>query len=416
MARNTSLPIGMGLDIGTRAVRAIIGISEEDAPNPSIIGFGEAPNRGVRKGVIADIEETVSAISTAVDEAMRIAGVEIKGATVGVNGTHLVSIGSHGVIAVGGTGREISEQDVSRAEEAATVIQLPPNRETIQAFPRNYQIDGQEHIKDPVGMNGVRLEVDTTLITAATPFLKNLSRAVNQAGLEVNGFIAGPLAASTTLLNNQQREPGTVLIDMGATTTGMAIYEEGELLHVAVLPLGSGHITNDLAIGLRTETETAELVKLRHVDAAPAQLKDMRESKVKVKELNGEYLVVSRREINMIAQARLDELFGLIDAELKKVNRQGMLAGGAVLTGGGAKLGHLDDYAKKALRLPARVGRPAGFSGVIDKISDPVYATAIGLMMEDLKTKTTPSGLHGNLALVNDTTQWLKRLLTSWRK
>lgn len=384
------------MDLGSSGVRCVIGMQEPDSPAPSIVGFGEAPNKGVRKGVVVDIEETVSAITTAVDEAVRIAGINIQQATVGVNGQHVISLTSHGIIAVGSGNREITEQDLSRVEEAATVIQLPPNRETIQAFARNYQIDGQEQISDPLGMSGMRLEVDTCLITAATPFLKNLTRSAQQAGLHTNSLVPNPLASATTLVNSLHKEKGAVLLDIGASTTGLAVFEDGELLHVAVLPVGSGHITNDLAIGLRTEIETAEKVKIKHVDCSPKQISSRIDSNIKVKELNGEFLLVSRREINTIAQARLEELFGLVDEELKKINRDGMLPGGAILCGGGAKLTNIDEFAKSALRLPAQAARPFGFSGVIDKVADPSYACAIGLMIEDIKLHN-----RGNFGLSN---------------
>ena len=406
--------MAVGLDIGSSAVRCIIGMQEEDAPVPSVVGFGEAPTSGVRRGIVTSLEEVVSSVTTAVDEATRIAGVDISRATIGVNGSHIISVGSHGIIAIGSGAREINEQDVSRVEEAATVIQLPPNRETIQAFPRNYQIDGSDQIRDPVGMSGMRLEVDTCLVTAATPFIKNLARAVHQAGLNVDSLVANPLAAATSLIDKEHKERGTALVDMGASTTGLAVFEEGELFYVSVLPVGASHITNDLAIGLRTEIATAEEIKLKHVDAHPKSKQV--NSNFKVQELNGEELVISAREVSDIATARLEEMFELIDGELKKIKRDGMLPGGVILCGGGAQLIHIDELAKKVLRLPAHIGAPEGFSGVVDKIAAPAYATAIGLMVENMHTSKNPSTLGSVMSAAGGAGDWLSRLWKRLRK
>lgn len=382
MAQKSTLPAAIGLDVGSSRVRCVVGMQEEGAPAPSIIGVGVAETSGVRKGTVVDIEETVSAVTSAVDEAERISGVSVNHGSLGVNGNHLLAVASHGIIAIGSSAREITEQDIARVEEAATVMQLPPNREIIQAFPSNYTIDAQEHIKDPTGMSAMRLEVDTCLVTAGTPFLKNLARAVHQAGFSIDNYVSNPLAAANTLITKRDKELGTVVVDMGAATTGVAVFEEGELLHVAVIPVGSGHLTNDLAIGLRIDVEAAEKLKLEHVDTDPRGHNYDKE--ISVKELNGEHVKVSQTEVNRIAQARLDEVFDLVDKELKKIKREGMLPGGVLLCGGGAKLGHIDEYAKQAMRLPARVAKPEGFTGLTDKISDPAFATAIGLMLDNL--------------------------------
>lgn len=383
MAQSTTSPIAVGIDLGTTGVRCVIGIHEEEAPAPSIIGVGVAPSSGVRKGVVHDVASTVSAITAAIDEAERISGVTIDSATVGVNGTHIITAASRGIVAVGSANREIASEDVARAEEAATVMQLPPNREIIQIFPRNYTVDGQEHVKDPIGMSGMRLEVDTCLITAATPFLKNTSRSVNQAGVHINLHVATALAAAKTVAGTQDKEIGCVVIDMGAHTTSLAVFEEGEVLHAAVLPVGAAHITNDIAIGLRTEIETAEAIKREHVDANPKA--NHANAGFTVKELTGETLNVTRQEVNEIAAARLEELFDLVNRELGKVKRDGMLPGGALLCGGGANLDGIAELAKQRLRLPVHVKAPRGFSGIVDKIQSPEFATVIGLMLADME-------------------------------
>ena len=352
MPQTHTLPVAIGLDIGSTAVRCVIGLQEEGAPAPSIIGVGVAPTSGVRKGVVVDVEDTVSAITAAIDEAERISGITVNHATIGVNGGHLLTVASHGIIAVGGS-REITPADVARAEEAAAVMQLPPNREILQIFPVNYIVDGQEHVKDPVGMSGMRLEVDSRLVTGSTPFLKNLARSVFQGGVSIDSQVGMPLASAQIAASKRLRELGCLVVDIGSSTTGIAVFEEGELMHMAVLPVGSAHITNDIAIGLRTDIDTAEKIKIEHVNAG-ATIKDNKKT-VKVKELSGEIINPSIDEINEIAQARLEEIFELVDRELRKIKREGMLPGGVLLCGGGANLAGVEELAKKSLRLPARI-------------------------------------------------------------
>lgn len=390
MPQTEKLPIAVGLDIGSTAVRCVIGIHEEEAPAPSIIGVGSTSTYGVRKGTVHDIEETVSSITSSVDEAERISGVSVQGASVNINGSHVITATSRGIIAVGGNNREIAAEDLDRAEEAATVMQLPPNREIIQIFAQNYMVDGQDRIKNPIGMNGMRLEVDTCLVTAATPFLKNTTRSINQAGLRVHTPVASPLAAARTVASNQDKEVGCAVLDIGAHTTGVAIYEEGELLHAAVVPVGSAHITNDIAIGIRTDITTAEKVKREYIDADPGQSHS--HEGFTVEELSGDSLNVTAAEVNTIAQARLEELFRLVGKELEKVKRDGMLPGGTILCGGGANLRGIDECAKQCLRLPAHIKTPRGFSGIVDKIQNPEYATVIGLMLEDMQAANQPNG------------------------
>lgn len=382
MSSKSSLPVSVGLDVGSAHVRCVIGLQEAEDAHPSIIGVGVAKSGGVRKGTVADIEETVSAITASIDEAERIAGIQVHNATVGVNGNHLLTVVSHGIIAVGSSGRDITDQDTARVEEAATVMQLPPNREIIQVYPRNYTVDGQDHVPDPVGMNGMRLEVDSCLITGGTPFIKNLGRSVNQAGFHINRLISNPLAASNAVLTKQDKELGCVLLDIGAMTTGMAVFEEGELLHVGVLPVGAAHISNDLAIGLRTDIETAEKIKLQHVSALSEQ-KGKGNRNIRIKEGSGEEIIITQQEVDSIAQDRLKEILHLVEVELKKLKKDSMLPAGAVLVGGGARLKNIDEYVKQQLRLPARIAKPEGYSGVADKVAHPEFAVAVGLMLGD---------------------------------
>jgi cell division protein FtsA len=373
--------IYIGLDIGSTKVCCIVGLHEEGSALPSVIGVGTAPTSGMRKGVVVDVEETVSSITAAVDEAERISGVAIDRATISIDGAHVQSLNSKGVIAVGRADQEIMVEDMARVESAATAIQLPPNREILQVFPRSYTVDSQTNIKDPVGMNGVRLEVESHIVTGATPAIKNLDRSIYQAGIEIQGQVLVPLAAARAVLTKRQKELGVAVIDIGGGTTGIAIYEEGDVLYSSVIPVGAGHITNDLAIGLKTDVDVAEKIKLKYVRAHASKV-NMAE-KIRIEEL-GEDVVVARRELQNIAGARLEEIFHLVRAELKKVGKDHLLPGGVVLTGGGAKMVGIEELARELLDLPAIVGKPEGFTGIVDRINDPAFAAPVGLMLENM--------------------------------
>jgi cell division protein FtsA len=376
--------IFIGLDIGSTKVCCIVGLQEEDATHPSIIGVGVSSVTGLRKGEVVDIEETVSSITAAVDEAERISGVPIDRATINIDGAHVESLNSTGVIAVGRADQEISIEDVRRAEEAASAVQLPPNREIIQMFPRSFTVDGQTNIKDPVGMNGVRLEVETHIVTGAVPAIKNLHRSIYQAGIDIEGQVMVPLAAARAVLSKKQMELGVAVVDIGGGTTGIAVYEEGEVLYSSILPVGAGHVTNDIAIGLRTDIEVAEKVKLKYAKAHTSGRVNPSE-KLRIEELGGENAIVPKRDLYDIVQARLEEIFTMVGEELAKVGKAGMLPAGVVLTGGGAKMEGIEELAKEVLRLPVTVGQPSGLSGLTDKVSDPAFAAPVGLMLENMQ-------------------------------
>jgi cell division protein FtsA len=373
----------VGLDVGTTTVRCVVGHVDDGAQIPTIIGTGAAPNGGMRKGVVVNLVNTAQAIDKALEEAERMSGHQIDIATLSINGSHILGISSKGVVAVGTGGHEINNEDLARVEEAATVVQLPANREILEVTPRNYQLDGQDNIKDPVGMTGVRLEVDAHVITALGPHLKNLLKAADMTQTVVHRTVPAGLAAARAVLSEQQMENGVLLIDIGGTTTNIAVYEEGDLQHVAVLPVGGVNITNDLAIGLKTDLSIAEELKLHH-GVAMASLRKSGETKISVK-VNKQTYDFDAEEADMIIDARLEEIFERINKELKSVGRAAKLPGGVVLTGGSAQLKGIAEYAKQSLQLAARVGKPAGFSGVAEKISEPPFATALGLMLLDLE-------------------------------
>lgn len=374
----------VGLDIGTTNVRVVVGHVEPGADaKPSIIGVATEPNGGMRKGTVVNLVATAQAIDKALESAERMSGHQINDVTISVNGSHVVGMSSKGVIAVG---HEISDEDLDRVEDAATVLQLPANREILEVTPRSYQLDGQENIKDPVGMTGVRLEVDAHVITALGPHLKNLAKACEMTETHVNGRVLSGLAAARAVLTDQQIENGVVLVDIGGSTTNVVVFEEGDLQHVAVLPVGSVNITNDLAIGLKTDLDVAEKVKVDHAVAVPGAHKNAsKKAVVKVDKASHEFAI---EEIDEIVDARLEEIFELVQHELKTIGRASQLPGGVVLTGGGALMPGLADFAKQALQLSARVARPEGYGGVADQIDSPAFAAATGLMLRDLASRT----------------------------
>ncbi|MDR0955743.1 MAG: cell division protein FtsA [Candidatus Nomurabacteria bacterium] len=390
----------VGLDVGTGTVRAVVACGEDGAP-ATIVGVGEQPNFGMRKGTIVNLDKTAEAVDRALEAAERMSGYHIDNATVSINGSHIVGLSSQGVIAVGASGHEIGADDLRRVEEAATVVRLPANREILDVTPRSYTLDSQDNIKDPFGMTGVRLEVDAYMITALAPHVKNLDKVLEMTELPARNIIVSGVAAAKAVLTDQQRENGVVLIDIGASTTNVAVFEEGDLIHLAILPVGGNNVTNDLAIGLKTDLDVAEKVKLEHSYAASGQRE--KDSMVKVK-IGGAVLEFDTHLIDDIVEARLGEIFDLVNGELKKCKRLAKLPGGAVLTGGGAKLRGITDLARDNLQLAARVAQPAKFGGMGDKVASPEWSAAIGLMLIDLETAAPvaggkkPHGAGGGLA------------------
>lgn len=413
MAKQTHF---MGIDVGSSVVRVIVSQLNESEELPTILGVGTAPMQGMQKGVITDVEEAVAAVSKALDVAERVSGVPIERGYVSMNGSHISSKNSRGVIAVSRADGEITPDDVARAINAAQAISLPSNREILHVLPQNFIVDGQEHIRDPVGMSGVRLEVETHIIEGSAPFIKNLTKVVNQSGIHIEDFVFAPLAAALGVLDKRQRELGVVLVDLGAGTTSLVLYEENILLHTAVLPLGSSHITNDIAIGMRTTIDIAESIKINQGTALPDTVKASEAIVIEGDEHGGEHDSVSRKEVANIISARLEEIFTFVDRELKQVGRSGLLPAGVVFTGGGAHLPGVIEMAKKRLRLPARIGRPAGFPGIAEDVRDPAFATGLGLVLwaldQERRTSRRPAlSLSDVSETVGKIRGWVKSFL-----
>ena len=354
MAKETII---VGLDVGSCFIRTVVAKVRADRTKPQIIGTSQAPSFGLRRGVVVDIEESVKNISQAVQEAERRSGVSIERVYVSLSGNHITSRTSKGVIAVSRADGEISREDVERAVKASSAISLLANREILHIIPRSFSVDDQTGIKDPVGMSGVRLEVDTLIIEGATPFIKNLTKCISEAGLELEGLVLAPLAASRAALTKRQKELGVLALDLGGGTASLTVFEEGDIIHSCILPVGSSHITNDIAIGLRSDIDLAEMVKLEYGAALISEInkKDI----INLSKLaSQEKRMVPRVQVVEIIEARLIEIFELVNKELKRIDRQGLLPAGVVLLGGGAKMPGLVDLAKEGLKLPAQVGFP----------------------------------------------------------
>lgn len=379
----------VGLDIGTSKVRAVVAHIDSSTGAPTIVGVGQADSSGMRKGVVVNLQGPGQAIDAALGEAERMSGYEVHGATISVNGAHILTTHSDGMVAVGAIDHEITFEDLDRIKEVATLGKVPANRDILDVVPHAYKLDGQDNIKDPIGMTGTRLEIDAHVVSALTPYLVNAEKATESAQVEPRSVIPTSVAAAKAVLNEQQIENGVAVIDMGAATTSIAVYEEGDLQYVGVVPIGSNNITNDLAIGLKTDPAVAEEVKVKHACA----LSHAESAGVSVKH-DGEIHNFSTDDINEIVEARLEEIFEGISFHLKKAGRSGKLPSGVVLVGGGAKLKHIADYAKETLGLAAKLGQPASFGGVADDIDKLEYATAIGLMLIDIDqtSRSKPRG------------------------
>ena len=372
----------VGLDIGSSAVKIAVGAFAERGPDAGlvqILGAASSPTEGMSKGSITSIEDVVSSISACLEETERLVATPLNGVYAGLAGTQIITQNSRGYVVVAKADNEITEQDVERALDSAKSVSTPMNYEILHVSPRAFSVDGQTGIKDPAGMTGVRLEVDAKLILGQAAQIKNLTRAIYRAGLDINGLVLSVLADAELLLTDRQRDLGAILINLGGQTTSLAVYEEGDLLHTAVLPVGSAHITNDLAVGLRSPVDLMEKLKIQYGDCSTDGL--ARRDEIDLAEFGAaEREVYKLKDVNTIILARVEEIMYLVDKELKKVQRSGLLPAGAVLTGGGAKLPGVVEAAKRHLRLPAAIGYPSGLMSASDKINDPSFHTAIGLV------------------------------------
>lgn len=371
--------IVVGLDVGTTKVASIVAeVTPEKEVN--IIGVGSNPAVGLRKGVVVDLGDTVRSIERAVEKAERMAGTDIEGVYVGIAGEHISSLNNHGVVAVSGSRGEVSEEDVERVLEAVKIISLPSDREIIHVIPRDYIIDGQNGIKNPVGMSGQRLEVEAHIVTGAVTFIQNLLKCVQRVGLMVNDLVLQPVASSSAILYPDEREIGVVLVDIGGGTTDIAVFVGGSIAYTVVIPVGGNHFDWDIAYGLNTTLSEAERIKKEYGYALRSLIPN--DELIKVKNIGDEKTrELPQRLIGEIIEARMQEIFDLIKREIAKSGYQDLIPAGMVVTGGTALLKGIVEAAKGSLGLPVRVGIPERVGGLTEEISSPIYATGVGLVL-----------------------------------
>jgi len=367
----------VGLDVGTTKICAVIA-RPAAAGGLDVVGVGTAPSRGLRRGVVVNIDSTVEAIKAAVAEAEQMAGVEVAGVYAGVAGGHIKGVNSRGVVAVSGKDREVSEADVERVVEAARAINLPQDREIIHVLPQSFTVDDGDGVREPVGMSGVRLEVEVHIVTAAVTSVQNVVRSVNRAGLAVHDVVLEPLASAEAVLHEDEKELGVLVIDIGGGTTDLALLRGGAVWHTAILPLGGDHITNDIAIGLRTPMADAEDLKKRYGCALTALVPA--EETVDVPSVGGRKpRQLSRQVLSEIIQPRVEEIFTLVARELGRAGFQDAATAGVVVTGGTALMEGVVELAEAVFDQPVRRGVPRGVGGLADVVGSPIYATAVGL-------------------------------------
>jgi cell division protein FtsA len=375
MAKDGSLVVG--LDIGTTKVCGIVVEMNGDGV-VDVIGVGHSPSRGLRKGVVVNIEATVDSIRRAVEDAELMAGVEIRSAFVGIAGGHIKGINSRGVIAVSGKNREVSQQDIDRVIDAARAVALPVDREVIHVLPQEFMIDDQGGIKEPLGMCGTRLEAEVHIVTGAVASAQNIIKCANKAGLEVQDIVLQQLASSEATLTPEEKELGCILVDVGGGTTDVAVFVEGSIYHTAVLAVGGDMLTNDIAIGLRTPHPEAESLKRKYGCALVSMTRP--EEKIEVPSVGGRRpRVLTRQTLCEIIQPRLEELFMLVEREVRRAGYTGQVNGGVVVTGGSSIMEGVPELAEQIFDMPVRRGVPRGVGGLTDVISSPMYATGVGL-------------------------------------
>lgn len=372
----------VGLDIGTRSVRMAAGqvVMTGGREQLHILGAVEVPSEGMKKGVVLNVEDVVSGISMCRERLERLIGMPVENVYTSINGSRILCQESRGLVGILKPNGEIDEEDKSRALEQAQTIIVPPNYEILHVIEKGYSVDGQPNIKDPVGMTGIRLEVNALLIETPLTNLKNLTKCIFRAGININDIVLGIISDTELVLTSRQKDVGAIVINIGAATTGVAVYEEGELVHVAILPIGSDYITQDINLVFKTSyLEVAEKLKVRHGSASSRNISKKDEIDISAED-DGGAEAISRKALADIIEARVEEIFSKVNSELKKINRIGLLPAGAILCGGGAKLEGIIEVAKRELKLPATVGYPIDVSSVSEKINDPAFITALGLI------------------------------------
>lgn len=387
--------IVVGLDIGTHKICTIVGEVRPD--DIFVIGVGIEPSRGMKKGVVNDVQALSAAVSASAHKAEKTSGYQIRRAFVSVAGAHIASLTSRGIVGITGN-RSVREDDLAKAMENARVIAIPHNREVLHVVPRSYTLDGQEGVRSPLGMHCFRLEVDAHIITASSTSLANLEQATEAAGIFVDRFILNPLAAGDAVLTAQEREMGVAVIDIGGGTTDIAIFVEGTVWHTAVIAIGGDHITHDITYWMHVPFELAETVKIQHGHSVQKTVNPLETFMV---EPFGEGLPqeVYRKDLAMVIEARVEEIFEYVQKEIKRSGYDGLLRAGAVLTGGSSQLEGISDVAARILGCPVRLARPERLTGMADALRNPAYSTSVGLLRLGLDLDTVPEGDSGTTGI-----------------
>ncbi|HEY4484515.1 MAG TPA: cell division protein FtsA [Candidatus Paceibacterota bacterium] len=397
----------VGIDIGNSLVKTVVAELDRETQNPRILGVGISESHGLRKGVVVDMGEAIRDIEESVKKAETSSGVKIRRAYVSVNGLHIKNQLSRGVIAVSKADNEIAPHDLERVIDAASIVSLPANREIIHILPKNYLVDGQEYVKNPLGMKGVRLEAEVLIIDGLSPYIRNIAKCLNANDIEVVEFVFSPLAASYSVLDKNQKEHGVLNLDLGGGVSTLSFFHEGELAYAATLPLGSRHITNDLAVALRTSMDIAETVKLQHGYACANLVSQKnlvghgKRDEIDLSDIIGEEnFVIPKKNIAKVVDARIGEVFEMVQSEMKKMPHSGMIPAGIVITGGGAKLPGLSSFVKDKLKLPVRIGIRYPFEGMADQVEDPSLAVAAGLILYGMEKEYSKARSSSSLSLV----------------
>lgn len=403
-------PIVVGIDIGTTKVCTLVARVEGER-GLRILGVGIEPSQGIRKGTIVDLAGASQAIARSIEKAQRTSGLEITSALVSLAGSHVSSVNSRGVVGI--SGRVIDQEDVDRALEAAQAVAIPHNREIIHVIQRGFVVDGQDGIRMPVGMHGYRLEVEAHIITAAAATVENLRQCVMASGVQVSQFVLNPLASAEVVLSDTERQMGAVVCDIGGGTTDMAIYIDGDVWHTMVLAVGGNHITSDIAHGLRLPLPQAEEIKKMHGYANEREVADNDTFSVRTFS-NEQPILVSRKELAHIIEARVEEIFELVLQEIKRSGYDGLLPAGMVLTGGTSALPGIRTLAGEVLGLPVRIAQPDNLVGLTDQLGSPAYSTSVGLLYWALlmsEAEITPRS-RPRLKGVKLDWDWFKNFLT----
>jgi cell division protein FtsA len=400
----------VALDIGTTKVCTLVAEVDSSPENAlRIVGVGTVPAKGIRKGVVVNVGEVTAAISESIYRAERTSGYEIASAYVGLAGAHVSAMNSRGVVAISRGERGIRPVDVERALEAARAIDIPHNREILHIIPRDFTVDGDGGVRDPIGMQAFRLEVEAHIVTGSTASIRNLVKCVQNAGIYIDALVLEPLASGETSLTDIEREMGVALVDIGGGTTDIAIFIEGSIWHTVVLPTGGEQITNDVAVGLRTPFNTAEEIKIKYGHALPRTI--MPEETIKINMFGEDGLQqIPRQFLAEIIEARAEEMLEMVLKEIKRSGYDGLLPAGIVLCGGTAELPGLRDLAREVINLPARIGEPQNLRGLVDTLQSPAFATSVGLLEWGVKhdlPSPAPQPANGSLKVPG----WLRPFL-----